>query len=107
MYTSFRVQNFRCFEDLKIDDLARINLIAGKNNTGKTSLLETIMLRSGNFDAKFLLRDIQYRGPWKSASLDFDTNKKKQPESTWDFDSPVFKLIKTFLRQIITEPSED
>lgn len=47
MYTSFRVQNFRCFEDLEMTDLARINLIAGKNNTGKTSLLEAIAINTG------------------------------------------------------------
>ena len=54
MYTSFRVQNFRCFEDLRIDDLARVNLIAGKNNTGKTSVLEAIMLRTQALPSFFL-----------------------------------------------------
>ena len=38
MYKSFRVKNFRCFKDLQINDLGRVNLIAGKNNTGKTAL---------------------------------------------------------------------
>jgi AAA15 family ATPase/GTPase len=40
MYQSFQAKNFRCFEDLKIRDLARVNLIAGLNNIGKTALLE-------------------------------------------------------------------
>ena len=31
MYKSFRVKNFRCFKDLQINDLGRVNLIAGKN----------------------------------------------------------------------------
>lgn len=44
MYKSFRVKNFRCFKDLQINDLGRVNLIAGKNNTGKTALLEAMML---------------------------------------------------------------
>ena len=35
MYKSFRVKNFRCFKDLQINDLGRVNLIAGKNNTGQ------------------------------------------------------------------------
>ena len=42
MYKSFRVKNFRCFRDLQINDLGRVNLIAGKNNTGKTALLEAM-----------------------------------------------------------------
>ena len=44
MYKSFRVKNFRCFKDLQINDLGRVNLIAGKNNTGKTALLEAMYL---------------------------------------------------------------
>ena len=44
MLTSFSIKNFRCFHDLTIDRLERINLIAGKNNVGKTSLLEAIHL---------------------------------------------------------------
>ena len=46
MYKSFRVKNFRCFKDLQINDLGRVNLIAGKNNTGKTALLEAIYLQT-------------------------------------------------------------
>ncbi len=46
MYKSFRVKNFRCFKDLQINDLGRVNLIAGKNNTGKTALLEAMYLHT-------------------------------------------------------------
>jgi len=42
MYQSFRIKNFRGFRDLTLDSLERINLIAGKNNVGKTALLEAI-----------------------------------------------------------------
>jgi hypothetical protein len=44
MLQFFRVKNFRCFSELKLQPLSRINLIAGKNNTGKTALLEAIRL---------------------------------------------------------------
>lgn len=56
MYKSFRVQNFRGFRDLQLDDLARVNLIAGRNNTGKTALLEAIYTYTGDYDASRLLR---------------------------------------------------
>ncbi|MBN1565485.1 MAG: AAA family ATPase, partial [Anaerolineae bacterium] len=42
MYTSFHIKNFRGFRDLTLDGLARVNLIAGGNNVGKTALLEAI-----------------------------------------------------------------
>lgn len=56
MYKSFRVQNFRGFRDLQLDDLARVNLIAGKNNTGKSALLEAIYTYTGVYDSSMLLR---------------------------------------------------
>ena len=56
MYSSFRVQNFRGFKDLRLDDMARVNLIAGKNNTGKTALLEAILTYTGQYDSSMLLR---------------------------------------------------
>lgn len=53
MYSSFHVQNFRGFEDLQFNDLGRVNLIAGKNSTGKTSLLEAIQIHAGHYEAIF------------------------------------------------------
>jgi predicted ATP-dependent endonuclease of OLD family len=44
MIKSFAINNFRCFRKLRLDDLARVNLITGKNNVGKTALLEALYL---------------------------------------------------------------
>ncbi len=50
MLNSAHIQNFRLFKDFQIDDLARVNLIVGKNNVGKSSLLEAINLLTNQFD---------------------------------------------------------
>lgn len=47
MLRSLQIRNFRGFNALNIDDLRDINLIAGRNNSGKTSLLEAVFLLSG------------------------------------------------------------
>ncbi len=47
MLERLHIRNYRVFNELKIDQLSRINLIAGKNNSGKTSLLEAIFLLAG------------------------------------------------------------
>ena len=47
MLERLHIRNYRVFNDLTINQLSRINLIAGKNNSGKTSLLEAIFLLSG------------------------------------------------------------
>lgn len=44
MFKHFLIKNFRCFAGLHLKQLARVNLIAGRNNTGKTALLEAIYL---------------------------------------------------------------
>ncbi len=41
---SLEVTNFRAFRHLRIERLARVNLIVGKNNVGKTSVLEALWL---------------------------------------------------------------
>ena len=39
-YEQLKIENFRGIKSLEINDLARINLFVGKNNCGKTSVLE-------------------------------------------------------------------
>jgi AAA15 family ATPase/GTPase len=48
MYKSFTIKNFKNFKSLELNDLGRVNLIIGKNNSGKSSLLETILLHNMN-----------------------------------------------------------
>ena len=62
MYTSFSVENFRCFEKLTVEPLARVNLIAGENNTGKSALLEALWLHSGPNSPDLGIRLQGFRG---------------------------------------------
>ncbi|MDR1054035.1 MAG: ATP-binding protein, partial [Planctomycetaceae bacterium] len=41
---SLEIKNFRCLKDFKIPSLKRINLFTGKNNTGKSTILEAIAI---------------------------------------------------------------
>lgn len=62
MYTSFTIENFRLFEKLTVEPLARVNLIAGENNVGKTALLEALWLLSGPNIPELCLRLSAFRG---------------------------------------------
>lgn len=42
--SSLEITNFRTFRHLNIERLGRVNLIVGKNNVGKTSILESLWL---------------------------------------------------------------
>lgn len=44
LLNSLEIQNFRGFRHLKIEHLGRVNLIVGKNNVGKSGLLEALRL---------------------------------------------------------------
>ena len=60
MLDHLHIQNYRLFKDLKIDKLGQVNLIAGKNNTGKTALLEALRIANGiHFDS--ILSNIIYQ----------------------------------------------
>ena len=61
MFESITIKNFRAFEDLTIAPLARVNLIAGSNNTGKTSVLEAIYLHVNPNDCQLVL-NVNARG---------------------------------------------
>lgn len=44
MIETLHIKNFQVFEDIEIKGLRRVNLIAGKNNAGKTAMLEALRL---------------------------------------------------------------
>ena len=62
MFQRLRIQNFRLFDDLKIDWLNRINLLGGSNNSGKTTALEALFLLSGGGNPELVQRIAVFRG---------------------------------------------
>jgi AAA15 family ATPase/GTPase len=75
MIKNIEIKNFRCFDSLKVFGFERVNLVSGKNNAGKTALLEAIFLNSApRPDTIFLLRQIRR----EQASF-----SKALPERTW------------------------
>ncbi len=62
MLERIRLENFRCFKDLQVSDFAAINLIVGKNNTGKSCFLDAVaILTQPNMQS--LLATLQRRNP--------------------------------------------
>ena len=62
MLDSLHIKNFRCFEDLTIPSLGRVNLIVGKNNSGKSTLLEAVALFSQHGHSQALKDIAKMRG---------------------------------------------
>ena len=55
MLKQLHVRNLRGLRDLAIKKLGRVNLVAGKNNVGKTTLLEAIFLLGSGGDCRLAL----------------------------------------------------
>ncbi len=62
MFKNLRIRNFRGFGDLEIPRLGQVNLVTGKNNTGKTSLLEAFFMLCGAGNPEMALRINAIRG---------------------------------------------
>ncbi|MBE9089442.1 AAA family ATPase [Microcystis aeruginosa LEGE 11464] len=70
MLQSLKIEGFRGFQNFEMANLGRINLLVGKNNSGKTSILEAIQfLYAQNID--IFLETISYRGEfgWSESNL--------------------------------------
>lgn len=50
MLPSFYILRFRLFDELNLSKLGRVNLIVGRNNTGKSALLEALYLHGAGFN---------------------------------------------------------
>jgi AAA15 family ATPase/GTPase len=47
LINSLKIQNFRALQDFEVSKLGRINLIVGKNNSGKSTVLEALRIYAG------------------------------------------------------------
>ena len=61
-YETLKIEKFRGIKSLEIDDLARVNLFVGRNNCGKTSVLEAAFLLTGMSNPAFLVGMENLRG---------------------------------------------
>ena len=101
MYTSFSIENFRLFDQLTVEPLARVNLIAGQNNAGKTALLEALWLYTGQNNPELAQRINIWRGlpgtePGELFSdlfRDYRTDKPIKLAATWNDESRPRKLM--------------
>ena len=62
MFKHLRIKHFRLFHDLEIGRLHRINLFAGRNNSGKTAVLEALFLLCGMGKPDLVLKINAFRG---------------------------------------------
>lgn len=85
MLKCIRIKNYRGFTDCEINGLGRINVFAGANNSGKTTLLEALLWLSANkaeclFNPTYVRVDIPMR---REPSSDSNPSKMPNYEYRW------------------------
>jgi len=83
MFKKFYINNFRCFNNIVIEDLKTFNIILGKNNVGKTAFLESLFLHIGSHNPEITFRIDSFRG---------ESNKEMSAISLW---APLFYNLDT------------
>jgi len=64
MLKNLTIKNFRCFKHFELQQLGRVNLLVGKNNSGKTSILEAIQLLCSKGNPEPLVEMMTNRGEY-------------------------------------------
>lgn len=58
---SIAIERFRAFRELRIEGLGRVNLITGRNNTGKSSVLEALRILASDASPAVILKILRDR----------------------------------------------
>jgi hypothetical protein len=75
MIKTLEIQNFRCYEQVFLENLARINVVVGENASGKTALLEALYMSLGNPALVLKLRN------WRGLSVPFQITESAESHS--------------------------
>ena len=86
---SLKIKNFRILEDVTIEKLGHVNLIVGKNNSGKSTVLEALALLASGFNPEVMLFISNNRNVYRHLN-------------TKDTESKVFSI-----ENIISKSNED
>ena len=91
MLSKLCIRNYRTFKTLDIDKLGKVNLFSGRNNSGKTSLLETIFLLSGAPNPTMVLNPNIHRGikTMSGSKIIIQNNLWKPIFHNLDMNSPI------------------
>lgn len=103
MISSMRLRNFRGFEDIELSDMCPITLISGRNNVGKSAILEAVFLFFDHQYQDSFIKIDMFRGNympnrgtnlWESLFYQMDMSRTMQVEMGLDGTLATLKYVK-------------
>ena len=89
MLSSLRIRKLRVFDAIDVERLARVNLVVGKNNTGKTCLLEALRLYGDSASDVCIRRVLRGRDELRRGQLEeTEADEENRPLS-----NPISRLF--------------
>lgn len=105
-FSTIIIESYKHFSDFKIEHLKRINIFAGDNNIGKTSLLEAIYLLCYQNAFEGLYEVVRRRGKTSEAKMDMKWLSAQVPNPIYisgEFDSLQGAVAISHLREDTSE----
>ena len=93
---SLEIHNFRAFRHLRIEKLGRVNLITGKNNVGKTCLLEALVLYVRHGEPDVIMGLLSQRGEFTDQDVERQRASLDMQERSAAVKSMFFGRTETF-----------
>jgi hypothetical protein len=81
------IQQFRALRQLKIEAIGRVNLLTGRNNTGKSSVLEALRILASDADPAVIISILRFR--------EEDVGSAEESARTYDAEG-LFQLTSLF-----------
>ena len=111
-FRNIEIRNFRGIEQLKIEDFSRVNVFLGQNNSGKSSVLECLLLLMGpsNPDLPQTISAIRSRGYVGFSDLGYmfpNCNWNLKPELDSDFFDDSKRHLRLELTYLFDEKSQE
>jgi AAA15 family ATPase/GTPase len=92
VYKNLKISNFRGIKHLELSDFSRINVLLGRNSSGKSSILEAIFLLSGSSTPNLTLNVDLFRNLRHDSANDFTfLFNKLDYENKPEFSADLFK----------------
>ena len=110
-FKNIEIKNFRGIDYLKIEDFSRVNILVGQNNSGKSSILESLLLLMGmsNPDLPQMVNSIRSRSYSSFADLTYIFHRldlKTKPEISSELFDNSKRRLSLDLTYVFDEQSQ-